>query len=237
MKYRIALISDIHGNDVALKEVLKRVKDVDEIICLGDMIGIGPNGNEVLDIIRKIKNISCIMGNHDRYYLYGFNNPVSCTTKIHQDWQHAQISEVNGEFLKTIPLMIKRRYNNKDILFIHYGIRDLENKRFMPIAKNPTYEDLEEVFINNSDADIYFFGHEHIRSIVKGKKEYVCIGSLGCPVPSTNEGRYAILEIDDDSITYELKSFTYDPSPVIKDMIEKNMPENEFIRKNFYMQE
>ena len=236
MKYRIGLISDIHGNDVALKEVLKLLKDVDEIICLGDMIGIGPNGNNVLDIIRGLNNVSCVLGNHDRYYLYGFNNPVSCTTQAHQDWQHDQISKINGEFLKTIPLMIKRRYNDKDILFIHYGIRDLKNMRFMPIAKNPSYSDLEEVFQNNSDADMYFFGHEHIRGVVKGKKEYVCIGSLGCPVPSTNEGRYAILEIDDNSVKYELLTFTYDPTPVIKDMIDKNMPDNEFIRKNFYMQ-
>ena len=34
MKHRIGLISDIHGNDVALKEVLKYLKDVDEIICI-----------------------------------------------------------------------------------------------------------------------------------------------------------------------------------------------------------
>ena len=55
----------------------------------------------------------------------------------------------------------------------------------------------------------------------------------------TNKGTCSskiILEIDDNDIKYELLSFTYDPTPVIKDMIDKNMPDNEFIRKNFYMQ-
>ena len=236
MKHRIGLISDIHGNDVALKEVLKYLKDVDEIICLGDLIGIGPNGNEVINIIKDLKNFSCIMGNHDRYYLYGFNNPLSCTEKEHQDWQKMQVSEENGKYLKTLPLSIERVYNNKKILFIHYAILDFEKMRFMPIAKNPTYEDLENTFASHT-ADIYFYGHEHIPSIVKKEKEYVCIGSLGCPVPTKNEGRYAILDIDDEHISYNLYTFKYDPSKVINDMKIKNMPQEKFIRKNFYLDE
>ena len=47
---KIGIISDIHGNDVAFKEVLRRLEGkVDSIICLGDMIAIGPNGNNVIN--------------------------------------------------------------------------------------------------------------------------------------------------------------------------------------------
>ena len=120
-KHRIGLITDIHGNDKALTSVLEILKDkVDEIICLGDLIGIGPNSNEVLDIVRQQKNFHCVLGNHDRYFLYGFNNPGSCTEQAHQDWIKASISKENGAFLATIPLMIERTYNNKKILFIHW---------------------------------------------------------------------------------------------------------------------
>ena len=91
--HRIGLITDIHGNDLALKEALKRLDGkVDEIICLGDLIGIGPNGNEVIEIVKKIKNFSCVLGNHDRYLLYGFDNPYSCTQADHQEWIKNHIS-------------------------------------------------------------------------------------------------------------------------------------------------
>ncbi len=237
MKHRIGLITDIHGNDEALKKVLNILKDkVEEIICLGDLIGIGPNSDAVLDIVRNEKNISCVLGNHDRYFLYGFNNPGSCTEQAHQDWIKANISSKNAAFLATIPLMIEREYHNKKILFIHYGYRDLKEMRFMPIIHNPNADDMEGIFKLTPDYDMYFFGHEHIRSVVKGEKEYVCVGSLGCPVPEKNVGRYGIIEIDDD-IKYQLYDFTYDPSPVIKAIIDKKMPQGDFIRKNFYMDE
>ncbi|WP_369900131.1 metallophosphoesterase [Bacillus manliponensis] len=64
--YRIAVITDIHGNAHALHAVLYDLKEkaVDHIYCLGDMIGIGPFGNEVLSTLFKLENISMITGNH-----------------------------------------------------------------------------------------------------------------------------------------------------------------------------
>ena len=72
-----ALISDIHGNLEALEAVLEDIRQVsvDEIYCLGDIIGYGPNPCECLDLV--IKNCkSTILGNHDQAALFdpdGFN--------------------------------------------------------------------------------------------------------------------------------------------------------------------
>jgi len=51
---KIALISDIHGNLVALQAVLKKADALspDAIVCMGDLVGYGPQPNEVIDIIR-----------------------------------------------------------------------------------------------------------------------------------------------------------------------------------------
>ncbi len=53
MKKRIALISDIHGNLEALESILEdiKTKNIDEIICLGDTIAIGPNSKECIDLL------------------------------------------------------------------------------------------------------------------------------------------------------------------------------------------
>ena len=66
-----ALISDIHGNLEALEAVLEDIRQVsvDEIYCLGDIIGYGPNPCECLDLV--IKNCkSTILGNHDQAALF-----------------------------------------------------------------------------------------------------------------------------------------------------------------------
>lgn len=65
--YRIAVISDIHGNIYALDAVLKEIKEkgIECIYCLGDMIGIGPFSNEVLEALFEIDTVQMITGNHE----------------------------------------------------------------------------------------------------------------------------------------------------------------------------
>ena len=230
---KIGIISDIHGNDVAFKETLDRLKDkVDSIICLGDMIGIGPNGNDVLNIARSLKNFQTVLGNHERYYLYGFNNPLSCTQQDHQDWIKSQISLENGEYIKQIPVNIEIEHNGKKILFTHYAKREGKGLFFEYIVKDPDYDSLDYLF-RNYDADIIFYGHEHIASIFEGNRKFINPGSLGCPHPKKNFSRYGILELGDE-IKYEQFEFEYDSSKVAKDIFEKEMPNGEFIASNFY---
>ncbi len=52
---RIAVISDIHGNLYALREVLEDIdnQNIDSIICLGDLVGYGPHPNEVIALIKE----------------------------------------------------------------------------------------------------------------------------------------------------------------------------------------
>lgn len=67
----IAVISDIHGNLIALNEVLNDIqgKKIDQIYCLGDLVDFAPWGNEVIEMIRS-SGIPCILGNHDERIAY-----------------------------------------------------------------------------------------------------------------------------------------------------------------------
>ncbi|MEM0983355.1 MAG: metallophosphoesterase family protein [Planctomycetota bacterium] len=66
-----AVISDIHGNAVALRAVLDDIKSkgIDRIVCLGDVIGYGPDPLEAVDLVREHCAWS-LMGNHDFGVLY-----------------------------------------------------------------------------------------------------------------------------------------------------------------------
>src|SRR5262245_54875869 len=67
---KIALLSDLHGNDVALRAVLESIrrKGVDRIVCLGDVATLGPAPGFVIDTLREL-GCACIVGNHDAFLL------------------------------------------------------------------------------------------------------------------------------------------------------------------------
>jgi predicted phosphodiesterase len=62
---RCAIISDIHGNLDALEAVLADAGTVDQVWCLGDVVGYGPQPNECIDRLRECHAL-CVAGNHDR---------------------------------------------------------------------------------------------------------------------------------------------------------------------------
>ena len=63
---KIAIIADIHSNLEAFEAVLKDIKskEIDKIICLGDIVGYGSSPNECIELIKK-NGIQSIQGNHD----------------------------------------------------------------------------------------------------------------------------------------------------------------------------
>jgi len=69
---KIAVLSDIHANVVALKKVMKYLKSsgVTKIYSLGDIIGYGNHPNEVIGLLNR-KNVRCIKGNHEQLFLNG----------------------------------------------------------------------------------------------------------------------------------------------------------------------
>ena len=68
----IAIISDVHGNYEALKVVLSEIDrlSIDEVYCLGDVVGYYSQVNECCDELKKRK-VKCVMGNHDWYMASG----------------------------------------------------------------------------------------------------------------------------------------------------------------------
>lgn len=103
MKYLI--ISDIHSNLEAFEKLLnlKKVKEVDKILFLGDLVGYGANPNEIIELFLSLKNTSYIRGNHDKVVAgiesSSLFNPVAAFSA---EWSKNNISKKNLEFLKNI---------------------------------------------------------------------------------------------------------------------------------------
>ncbi|HEX9653856.1 MAG TPA: metallophosphoesterase family protein, partial [bacterium] len=104
MKY--AIISDIHGNLEALESVLAVIDNmkVDSLLCLGDIVGYGPNPNECVDLIKQRAAVS-LAGNHDHAPLgkldLSYFNPWARTAI---EWTAGQLSQASIDFLLGLPL-------------------------------------------------------------------------------------------------------------------------------------
>lgn len=108
---KIALISDVHANLSALKEVISKLGQFspDQWVCLGDIVGYGPEPNACIDLIRE-KDMQCVLGNHDAgvaglLSLNHFRNPnrrlIEQTSKL--------ISPENHNWLSELPLVIEEK--------------------------------------------------------------------------------------------------------------------------------
>ncbi len=98
---RVAAISDIHANLPALEAVLASTDavGVDEIWCLGDVVGYGVEPDACADLVRERCNI-CLVGNHDIAVLGGLNiSAFSEAAALAVEWTRANVTERTLEFL------------------------------------------------------------------------------------------------------------------------------------------
>ena len=152
MKKRIALIADIHGNLEALESILEdiKVQEIDEIICLGDTIDIGPNSKECVDLLIE-NNIKSVLGNHEIYLLRGtdFDAKISTEEKEHYKWVKESLTNKELDYIKKCPLYYEINISYDNSLF---------NKKYI----------LCHYLINNPQ-DIYPFEKNHLKQDIKPK--------------------------------------------------------------------
>jgi hypothetical protein len=101
---RVALISDLHGNAIALETALRDIEavGVDRTVCLGDTTTLGTSPREVLAMLRD-RQIPCIEGNHDAFLLdpalvQTYSNAPPIVGAI--DWCRDELSAADLAFVK-----------------------------------------------------------------------------------------------------------------------------------------
>jgi len=114
---RIAILSDIHGNMPALEAVIEDIKlrNINEVICIGDLIGKGPEPAKVIKNIRHHCDV-VIRGNWDEFIL---NESESMSIK----WQQNQLSDEDNYYLKQLPFCYEFMLGDKFIRCAHASPR------------------------------------------------------------------------------------------------------------------
>ena len=235
---KIAVFTDIHGNLQALQAILEDIKKekIDDVICLGDVIGIGPNSKETLQLIKE-NNIELILGNHEIYFLNQFreNEILEAGSRHteHHKWISSLLDDDDRDFLSKCKLY--KKIENKDMVLSHFFFKENFKEGEYPFLEIDIRkkENREDGRISNTNK-YNLFGHIHQKSYFeKGKNKYYCLGSSGCT--QDNYTFYNIVTLENENVVIREKRIKFDRVKFDKTMQEIEYPEKLEIYERFFL--
>ena len=238
MATKIGIITDVHGNAPALRAVLADLAREDDVDCVygaGDLIGIGPDTNEVLDLLFSLKAFSSVAGNHEDCILaLVAGNPPGSPPGVeeHHQWVADSLDRRFLPQLEALPRVLAPRHGDRELFIAHYHL-DAEQK-LLPIDPEPTVRKLESHYAEHPAAAILTGHHHDGHYLQTPERVYLNPGALGCgPEPVA---RYAVLTLGEDGIGVERREVAYDRDSFFRSYEKRAVPDREFILPRFHGQ-
>lgn len=244
---RYLIVSDIHANATALDAALEATKGLwEKCICLGDVVGYGPDPNEVVDRIRELGAVT-IRGNHDKAGSGVANaddfNPAARNVAL---WTRSQLRPENREWLEKLPI---GPVGLDGFAIVHGAYRDEDEYVFAPAQALDGLLDAQ--------SPVTFFGHTHLQggfsmrdnkigvlhfkpaagssfaslSLEPGATYLLNPGSVGQPRDGDPRGAFAIADLPQNTV--EFWRVAYDIPAVQQRMSQAGLPEPLATRLSF----
>ncbi|HEY6561285.1 MAG TPA: metallophosphoesterase family protein [Polyangiaceae bacterium] len=211
---RIGLISDVHGNEIALEAVLEKLRDVrvDRIVCLGDVAALGPRPVAVLQQLEDI-GCECLLGNHDEFMIQpelvlGYAKVPLIAAAV--EWCHAQLTTRELDFIRTFKRTLELPLDSVNRLALFHGTPESNTTDLL--ATTP--RDVVDEMIREHEAQVMAGGHTHIQMLRQHRGMLIVNpGSVGMPFKEYVGGgppeilcqaEFAVVESNNGSITVEL---------------------------------
>lgn len=227
---RIALMSDIHGNPIALNAVLQDIEQaggVDGYWILGDLVAIGHGPVEVLARLSKLPSVQFARGNTDRYVCTG-DRPGPTLEEARADvnlmrtlvevagsfaWTQGAITTAGWfEWLSDLPLELRTLLPDGTRLL---GVHASPGSDEVPIYPTSSEAEIESL-LTDCEADLIVVGHTHVPLDVQvNNKHVVNVGSVSMPVLPDPRASYAIVEADESGYEIRTRKVAYGREAVI----------------------
>jgi len=238
----ILVVSDIHANFTALEAVIKDAGSFDQVWCLGDVVGYGPEPNECIDRLRQF-DLICLAGNHDLAVIE--KTPLEDFTRDAREvilWTRQQLTVFNHDWLQSLPATIL--VMEPGITLVHASPRD-------PIWEYITEKDVAKINLDLIETSTCLNGHTHMPVIYRKPwddwrilekwlrvnspiqlthldKMFINPGSVGQPRDEDPRAAYAL--IDTEIMTFTYRRIQYDVAAAQKLMKQAKFP-NRLIRR------
>jgi predicted phosphodiesterase len=233
---RVALISDIHGNLVSLEAALADIdrQQVDRIVCLGDVAGLGPSPRAVLARLRDL-GCDCIMGNHDSDLLNPDRDvePIPWTTEV-TVWCAEQLSEGDFSYLRSFRSWVEVALDAQATLLCYHGSPRSNTDRILSMTSP---EELDEMLAGHR-ATVMAGGHNHVQMVRRHRGMVIVdVGSVGLPfeqMPFEDLPRFApwteygIVDWTDGVLSVELRRAPVDLDAVKRAALASSMPGTDY---------
>jgi diadenosine tetraphosphatase ApaH/serine/threonine PP2A family protein phosphatase len=229
---RYAIVSDLHANLESTQAVFKQINamDIDQVVCLGDVVGYNANPNECIEMIRE-HTIPTVCGNHDAVSCgleepWGFN-PIALSAAL---WTREALNEDNTQWLRELPVNIEFDH----FLAAHGSPTDRDTYLF-------TWEDVLPHFpyLEERNQRLCFFGHTHCPGIFscdgmysldadsrftvpEDKTFFINCGSVGQPRDGDPRASFGVY--DSDTRVYELVRVEYSIQTVADRIVSSELP-------------
>ncbi len=231
---KIAIFSDIHSNLEALEVFVSNARGkVDLFVCLGDVIGYGPDPSVCLSVVKNLcGNDWAVRGNHEKAVLdpkeLRHFNPIAGESIL---WTTENISESDKEYIRSLSDVIE--FNN--YIFVHGSPRDPDE---YVTTLHSAIANIQ--IMKKSHKKICFHGHTHVPVIWSEEKFFIPEpfspiqldknlfyminpGSIGQPRDGMPDISFIVF--DEEKYTVEFLRFPYDIRTTYGKIIQRGIPE------------
>ena len=175
-----AIISDLHANLAAAQAVFADIQRrmIRDVVCLGDMIGYGPNPREVLDSCRVCRFV--LMGNHEEAVMF-YGEDFNPKARASLEWTKDQLNSPEFDrtenydlwnFLGTMQQVVE----DGDVMYTH-GSPRVPTREYVVPADAANIEKMQGIFALIKR--VCFIGHSHIPHIYTSDNKHAAPEKLG----------------------------------------------------------
>ena len=230
---RIAVLSDIHGNRVALEAVLAEIRrdKPDAVLVAGDLVLNGPDPNGTIDALRVLESEGALIvsGNTDIAvgdFDYGSAFPqlqdgVPETITAAAEWAHDELGDDQLDWLRRLPAERRLRTADDTLVLVVHASPGSQTRGFdQALDANIIFERAAA-----TDAKVICVGHTHVPEVRDlGWKVIVNDGSAGYVFDGEPTASWAIVTVEDGSVSAEIRRTEFDVLTVANEISARGLP-------------
>jgi putative phosphoesterase len=230
---RIAVLSDVHGNLVALEAVLKQIKKdrPDAVLVAGDLVMNGPDPNGTVDALRSLEadgalivsgNTDIAVGDFDygsAYPQYQDGVPDTITTAA--EWAHDELGDEQLDWLRRLPSERRMRTEDDTLVLVVHASPGSQTRGFdQALDANIVFERAAA-----TDARIICVGHTHVPEVRDlGWKVIVNDGSAGYVFDGDPTASWAMVTVAGGEASAVIRRTEYDVLTVANAISARGLP-------------